>query len=286
MATGFKVLISRIISSFQFYRSKNPSNFSENLVPSFLQLSPNPVFIDCPPATPPFSNPTTPPSSPTCPPTSHPSAVGSELGTQYTSEDDLTESLEFKWSKTPHHKIYNSSISGDSDNDLFPPPPPHMAAKKKQRSKKKKAKTRHRIITSSTDSELFGDERDGEEEGIVTLVSFSRNHKKRMKGVKCNVSKGRKVWSPKIESPVRLSGLKKLIPSFEAKGKVKESFAAVKKSKDPYEDFKRSMMEILEKQMFDVRDLEQLLVCFFSLNSRHRYRAFTDIWEILFFNTS
>ena len=29
-------------------------------------------------------------------------------------------------------------------------------------------------------------------------------------------------------------------------------FAVVKKSKDPYEDFKRSMMEmILEKQMFD-----------------------------------
>ncbi|GMP98609.1 hypothetical protein CsSME_00046429 [Camellia sinensis var. sinensis] len=112
-----------------------------------------------------------------------------------------------------------------------------------------------------------------------------------MKGAKCNVSKEGKVWSPKIESPVRLSGFKKLIPSFEAKGKVKESFAAVKKSKDPYEDFKRSIMEmILEKQMFEVRDWEQLLVCFFSLNSHHRYRiiveAFTDIWETLFFNTS
>ncbi|KAI7990848.1 hypothetical protein LOK49_LG12G01968 [Camellia lanceoleosa] len=194
MATRFKILISRIISFFQFYRSKNPSNFPVNPVPSFLQLSPNPVFIDCPSATPPFSNPTTPPSSTTCPPSSHPSAVGSELGTQYTSEDDLTESPEFKWGETPHREIYNSSISGDSDNDLFPPPPPHMATKKKQRSKKKKATTRHRITTSSTDSE-FGDERDEEEEGIVTLVSFSRNHKKRIKGAKCNVSKGGKVWS-------------------------------------------------------------------------------------------
>ncbi|GMP98610.1 hypothetical protein CsSME_00046430 [Camellia sinensis var. sinensis] len=131
MATGFKVFISRIISSFQFYRSKNPSNFLENPVSSFLQLSPNPVFIDCPPTTPPFSNPTTPPSSTTCPPSSHPSTVGSELGTQYTSEDDLTESLEFKWGETPHREIYNTSISGDSDNNLFLPPP-HMAAKKKQ----------------------------------------------------------------------------------------------------------------------------------------------------------
>ncbi|KAI7993056.1 Transcription repressor OFP7 [Camellia lanceoleosa] len=43
----------------------------------------------------------------------------------------------------------------------------------------------------------------------------------------------------KIESPMRLSGLK-------------ESFV-VKKSEDPYEDFKRSMIKmILEKQMFEI----------------------------------
>ncbi|XP_028110832.1 uncharacterized protein LOC114309315 [Camellia sinensis] len=46
MPKGFKILISEIISSFQFCRSKNSSNFPENPVPSFLQLSPNPVFID------------------------------------------------------------------------------------------------------------------------------------------------------------------------------------------------------------------------------------------------
>ncbi|GMP68420.1 hypothetical protein CsSME_00028047 [Camellia sinensis var. sinensis] len=81
MAKGFKVLISQIISSFQFCRSKNPSNFPENHVPSFLQLSPNPVFIHCPPATQPLSNPTAPPSSTTCPPSSHPSAVCSAHST-------------------------------------------------------------------------------------------------------------------------------------------------------------------------------------------------------------
>ncbi|KAI7980115.1 Transcription repressor OFP7 [Camellia lanceoleosa] len=77
----------------------------------------------------------------------------------------------------------------------------------------------------------------------------------------------------KIESPMRLSRLK-------------ESFV-VKKSEDPYEDFKRSMIKmILEKQMFEVRDLEQLLVCFLSLNSHHHYRviveAFSDIWKDCF----
>ncbi|CAL5344534.1 unnamed protein product [Camellia sinensis] len=85
----------------------------------------------------------------------------------------------------------------------------------------------------------------------------------------------------------RLFGLKKLIPLFAAEGKVKKSFAMVKKSEDPYENFKRSMMEmILEKQMFEARDLEQLLECFFSLNSHNHYKAFTDIWETLFCSTS
>ncbi|GMQ01975.1 hypothetical protein CsSME_00048413 [Camellia sinensis var. sinensis] len=144
-------------------------------------------------------------------------------------------------------EIYNSSISGDSDKDLFPPLP-HTTVKKKRRSKKKKATTRHRISTSSADSGLFGDEREEEEEEITTLVLFSRNHKQRMKGAKCNVSNGGKVWSLEIDWPVRLLGLKKLILSFAMEGKVKENFAMVKKSEDPYEDLKRSMMAmILEK---------------------------------------
>ncbi|KAF5951147.1 hypothetical protein HYC85_009091 [Camellia sinensis] len=53
------------------------------------------------------------------------------------------------------------------------------------------------------------------------------------------------VWSLEIESPVRLSGLKKLIPSFVAEEKVKDNFTMVKEWVDPYEDFKRSMMEII-----------------------------------------
>ncbi|KAL3527085.1 hypothetical protein ACH5RR_011741 [Cinchona calisaya] len=88
------------------------------------------------------------------------------------------------------------------------------------------------------------------------------------------------------ESPARLSVFKKLIPC-SVDGKVKESFAIVKKSEDPYEDFKRSMMEmILEKQMFEEKDLEQLLQCFLSLNSRHYHgliiEVFAEIWEAMF----
>ncbi|XP_060188962.1 transcription repressor OFP7-like [Lycium barbarum] len=94
------------------------------------------------------------------------------------------------------------------------------------------------------------------------------------------------ISSSDSEVPPRLSVFKKLIPC-SVDGKVKESFAIVKKSEDPYEDFKRSMMEmILEKQMFEKNDLEQLLQCFLSLNAKHYHgvivEAFSEIWKTLF----
>lgn len=69
--------------------------------------------------------------------------------------------------------------------------------------------------------------------------------------------------------------------------KMKDSFAVVKRSRDPYSDFRTSMVEmIIEKQIFSGEDLENLLQCFLSLNSYHHHkviiRVFTDIWEALF----
>ncbi|GMP98611.1 hypothetical protein CsSME_00046431 [Camellia sinensis var. sinensis] len=101
----------------------------ENLVPSFHQLSLNPVFIDCPSVTPPPFKPHR--SSFKHHVSSIFSSVDCGFGTQYTSKDDLTESPEFKWDEMPHREIYNFSISGDSDNDLFPLPSLHTATKKK-----------------------------------------------------------------------------------------------------------------------------------------------------------
>ncbi|XP_027177172.1 transcription repressor OFP8 [Coffea eugenioides] len=76
----------------------------------------------------------------------------------------------------------------------------------------------------------------------------------------------------------------------ELKGKVKDSFAVVKRSSDPYNDFRTSMVEmIVERQMFSGKDLENLLQCLLSLNSYHHHRViievFTDIWEALFANS-
>lgn len=347
MARRFKLRISRVIPSFQSCRSKDPSSLPENPVPVFFRLSPaNPEVIH-------LNLPATPP-----PPKPHRNSLkrhvssaiisvgcglGSRSSRQCFSDDDDSESPEFKWKKedkwhvvakvyddNPRQKIYNSSVSGESDDDVLPPPPPPTAEKKKRRSKKKKAAFRVRMSTSSADSGLFssdcGQENDGEE--TETLVSSSRSfstdsssefnphletirempmngvrrkkkkNAKKVKKVKRCVSKSDKgggsprnaktsgLSSPESESPARLSMFQRLIPC-TVDGKVRESFAVVKKSEDPYEDFKRSMMEmILEKQMFEEKDLEQLLHCFLSLNSRHHHgvivEAFTEIWDVLF----
>ncbi|MQL93885.1 hypothetical protein Taro_026528 [Colocasia esculenta] len=72
-----------------------------------------------------------------------------------------------------------------------------------------------------------------------------------------------------------------------AEGKVAESFAVVKRSEDPYLDFRRSMVEmVVEKGMYEEGDLEELLQCLLSLNSRRHHaaiaRAFSDICAALF----
>ncbi|XP_009126381.1 transcription repressor OFP8 [Brassica rapa] len=66
-----------------------------------------------------------------------------------------------------------------------------------------------------------------------------------------------------------------------------ESFAVVKKSHDPYQDFRKSMVEmIVERQIFAAAELQQLLQCFLSLNSLQHHsviiQVFLEIYATLF----
>ncbi|KAK4262192.1 hypothetical protein QN277_027777 [Acacia crassicarpa] len=224
-----------------------------------------------------------------------------------------------------------SAASDDEDNDdVLPLPPPPNAMKKKGRAKKKKKTTpRFRMSTSSADScGLFSS--DGhdviDEEETETLVSSSRSFSTdsssveldshlelesicetpgRHQGVKKMKSKSKKKKKKKkskkkkkdgrvsfssSSSPARVSMLLRLVPC-SVEGKVRESFAVVKRSEDPYEDFRRSMMEmIMEKQIFEDTDLEQLLHCFLSLNSNEHHgiivQVFAEIWQSLFTSAS
>ncbi|MCE3216931.1 hypothetical protein HAX54_009490 [Datura stramonium] len=76
---------------------------------------------------------------------------------------------------------------------------------------------------------------------------------------------------------------RKSVSNSSTKLSVGESFAVVKSSKDPYKDFKESMVEmIVENNIRASKDLEDLLACYLSLNS-HQYhhliiKVFKQIW--------
>ncbi|KAI7990227.1 DUF21 domain-containing protein [Camellia lanceoleosa] len=169
---AFKTFLSRITSSFKIHRSKNPSNIP-------IQPSPQPLFIE--PVTPlPFKKPHR----------SFKHRLSSFLGCGFrTHEGDLPESPPCKWDETPR-RDYNSSISSDSDDELFcPPPPPTRHPITTFISGDSEGElfppppppptpTRYSITTALADTGLCGYESDDEEEEIVTL---SLNRKTKMK---------------------------------------------------------------------------------------------------------
>ncbi|XP_050379113.1 transcription repressor OFP8 [Argentina anserina] len=166
--------------------------------------------------------------------------------------------------------------------------------RKKRGSKKKKKRTQKSdlfaISSSSLDTNHFyngwwsssEDEEKQEETDTLfssnTHTSDSSGSRRRLRS--SSQEKGQSLGRRRGSSEVGLMPLQ---------GKVKDSFAVVKKSSDPYNDFRTSMVEmIVEKQIFSGKDLEHLLQCFLKLNSPHHHRViievFTEIWEALFSN--
>uniref|UniRef100_J3KXW3 Transcription repressor n=1 Tax=Oryza brachyantha TaxID=4533 RepID=J3KXW3_ORYBR len=71
-----------------------------------------------------------------------------------------------------------------------------------------------------------------------------------------------------------------------AEEQVRRGFAVVKRSRDPYADFRSSMVEmVFGRQLFGAAELERLLRSYLSLNApRHHpviLQAFSDIWVVL-----
>ncbi|KAJ8749822.1 hypothetical protein K2173_013225 [Erythroxylum novogranatense] len=174
--------------------------------------------------------------------------------------------------------------------------------KKKNRNKNNKSSymrsDRNLLSSSSHDSKYFensywfsseddADPREDESDAFFSSRSLSSDssisHRCRSSRKQNSSSRRRRAASSKSSS-----GKMAAVP---LDGKVKGSFAVVKRSSDPYNDFRTSMLEmIVEKQIFASKDLEHLLQCFLSLNSYHHHKiiveVFTDIWEALFSNFS
>ncbi|CAJ2643088.1 unnamed protein product [Trifolium pratense] len=184
-------------------------------------------------------------------------------------------------------------------------------------SKTKKVKSKGRKSTSdvpSRKSEFLMDKINEEEsESLISCLSrFSEDHKVHSSSssgtMDSEVRSGpnydnkthligtdrRSICSVKKVERVRFQstienrrGVETNVMSSRMEEKVRESFALVKKSKDPYEDFKKSMLEMIEEmEMYEAKDLEQLLQCFLALNSRDYHgvivRAFMEIWQQMF----
>ncbi|OIW20696.1 hypothetical protein TanjilG_21029 [Lupinus angustifolius] len=156
---------------------------------------------------------------------------------------------------------------------------------KKKKKKKVHTQKRREIFpfNSCAKSTNFGDyycfssEEDDETDTLFSSKSLSsdssRSRRRHRKQISCH---GKNDQSSEM-GILPLPGI----------GKVKDTFAVVKRSSDPYNDFRTSMVEmIIEKQIFSPRDLQNLLQCFLSLNSWHHHKTivevFTEIWKALF----
>ncbi|PSS15596.1 Transcription repressor like [Actinidia chinensis var. chinensis] len=156
---------------------------------------------------------------------------------------------------------------------------PNPKEKKTRKKTKKKTQLRKRSNFESFDDYYDWFSTDDDETTLFSSKSLSSDSSGSFPRKKDNYRRRR---APKANSEV---GSKLL------KGKVKDSFAVVKHSSDPYGDFRASMVEmIIERQIFGARELEHLLQTFLSLNSDHHHKVivqvFTEILETLFSNWS
>ncbi|XP_031258401.1 transcription repressor OFP8 [Pistacia vera] len=220
----------------------------------------------------------------------------------------------------PRRKVseqYSPFVLAASDGRMCPPASPisplnpfyyeykqfGFKEKEKDSSKNKKKKRSHvkktskkrdnnmcTFSSSSQDSFKYGswwfssdDEREDESETLFSSRSLSSDSSH--ESIQHQRSRRKKRGTRRQRAASKSNDQIGMLPLSE--GKVKDSFAVVKSSSDPYNDFRTSMVEmIVEKHIFAAKDLEQLLQCFLSLNSYHHHRiileVFTEIWEALF----
>ncbi|KAJ6818414.1 transcription repressor OFP7-like [Iris pallida] len=209
-------------------------------------------------------------------------------------------------SPSSRKKIQLRSVNNRADQDQKNKTPTPTAKKKKSRRKKKLLSNGYGFSSSSSSEEFefsSSDDHDDDEEADSNFFSSSRSFSSDSSGFyrrpSSNRTKKKKEKEKKKLSgrPPRHSrdGFQPVISVVPSKKKVEEEeeeeeksgFPVTKRSKDPYADFRDSMVEmIVERQMFGAKDLEQLLRSYLSLNSPHHHpvilRAFADISEVLF----
>ncbi|XXG81357.1 hypothetical protein AAC387_Pa09g2014 [Persea americana] len=305
MGKRFKLRISKVFNSFQSCRSKD---LPENPHPPIFRVNSKPFDLH-------FPDPR-PPTSLRRQVSSAIASVGcgcrSKTHRYPTLSPPPPPSTDFQWRKDEKWHVVarisnhcrSRKSSDDSSDEIYSEMGTIATRKKKQMNRprnKKKNRSRIRISTSSAshggwfssdgnEDDNEDDERD-EYDDTETLVSSSRTF---------SDDSGHDLFNPTLQTIQEQKPTSKrrtkaatrrraeaVVGRMGVEGKVKESVAVVKRSEDPYGDFKRSMVEmIVEKEMYGADELEQLLQCFLSLNSRAHHKvivqAFSEIWNALF----
>ncbi|XP_031480886.1 transcription repressor OFP7-like [Nymphaea colorata] len=311
MGRGFKLRISRVIPSFHSCRSKDALPLAGGPVSvKKLGLSPInqkardidfPAFAKTHLSPPPLNPPATPQVVPGVPATNS-TRPGLEfvnrlcqLLVREEEEHDVGGGFrwveEEKWhvfsrvaSQTARRKISIScklADGGPPGSSSLPAKRPPRNLQLRGRRKSARSRRQRELNNLSSDSGWFSSEED-ETETLFSSRSLSSDSPEFFQDhVTERVEVCPATWRKKQAWGVR----RKLLPC-RVEGKVGESFPVVKRSTDPYKDFKMSMIEMItEKQMCDAADLEQLLYCFLSLNAPQHHgvivRVFSDIWNAL-----
>lgn len=173
--------------------------------------------------------------------------------------------------------------------------------KKKRKKKKRKTSSRDRASTSSANIRLFSSDEDDDHQYAEfkdneTQIYSSNSHSTladchychhRHNPTRCISSESKSTCQQRMK---RISSSS----SCTAGGgnfKIRDSFAVVKRSNDPYSDFRKSMLEmVIEKQIYNASDLKDLLRCFLSLNEDEHHKtilkAFSDVRRDLLVSSS
>lgn len=185
------------------------------------------------------------------------------------------------------------SVASSSDDEIFTMILHGKKQSMKSKRKKKKrgvACNRRTLQPSCSSSRRNGWFSSGEysEESMnmsCLISSSSTSDSAKLAVTKINMNNKKK----KLRSSGMCKGpVVRLLPWKVAGRVVRESMAVVKRSENPYQDFRRSMVEMIREKRLEEEagELEQFLRCFLSLNYRAHHpvilRVFSDIWDFLF----
>ncbi|XP_061364903.1 transcription repressor OFP5 [Gastrolobium bilobum] len=157
---------------------------------------------------------------------------------------------------------------------------------------------RTHLFSSSVDSKKLGSENWKQTQELKAKINKHRQSLHVSRGVQRRKPKHStrvRVYSPRMTSKVEICKIKGIEDKKKAKLKMKkeeeiveetaglDSFAVVKCSLDPQQDFRDSMIEmIIEKQISRPEEMEELLACYLTLNSNEYHdiiiRVFRQVW--------